>query len=523
MSVINNFILFLFLLLLLFYLTTLSDKRDIYIFSICVLIIIYIIYKNNISENFVDYTTIQIDETITDIASNLIIYLTVFNQKSIDGKSIDWNDISLVSTNKKDCLKGPKNFNFSSVPVFNKINGVYLGNNRLIGPYCNELGINFSDKFSILLAVKHGNLLSNTLNEIELIKLYANSGNNNGLSLFIKVDTINNVNNVQTGNLLIKYIDKDPILCKIDKDHDSINLDKDILSFYFIIKDSDNIRVLYLSEKSNVINQIVKINISTTDITFSNKELVVNRFLNWNASIFNFGLYNTAITDDLVGTTYSHIMTEYIKNKDPLVNKLVPQYNSIVDYLNSTKKCPFDKVTCDSCGDIQDWTNKNLYNLSSTNKNCKTGIATYCLNNSKNPLCVCWDSSNTMFNDPICVSIRDNYSGKISNKLDELNEDDLLYIKNKYNINDKCNKDIIKSENNYPIPIIEEDIPIELDFKYTPVVLNKIANNEKIYDLNDYLNNKYNIKNNTIDPLSTFVREDSNKTNFFDNFYSFMS
>lgn len=517
-----NIFLVLFLILLFIYLYFFkNNKRDLYIISVSIIIILYLIYKNkNNNENFIDYYPINIEESIDKISSNLIIYLTVFNSKSIDGKTKNWNDISLMSNNKKDCIKGPKNFSFDSMPIVNKINGVYLGNNRLIGPYCNELGINFSDRFTILLTCKHGNLLSNTNNEIELIKLYGNSTNNNVMSLFIQTKTINNDNNVQTGNLLFNYIDQQILPCKIDSTHDYINLDKDVLSFYFIIKDSDNIRILYLSEKSNAINQILKINISTNDITFSNKEIVINRLLNWNASVFNFALYNTSISDDTVGSMYTHIMDEYIKNKDPTINKILPEYNNIVDYLNNTKKCKLDKLTCDNCNSITDWSTTDIVDLSNSTKKCRLAVNNYCSANINNDLCACWNSKNTIFNDPLCVSIREKFSGNYNNKLDSLSDEDLEYIKNKYNLG-KC--DIKKDTTNDIIDnvIDNTNLPIELDFKYTPIVLDKLNAdiNSNNFKLNNYLNNKTNIKNNSIDPVSKFV-DTTDNNNFFNNFYA---
>lgn len=477
--------------------------RSKYIIFISIISLYLILFYNiNTCEKFIDNSIIQLEEIIDDISSDLIVYLTVFNKKSIDDNDKNiWYNLSTKDLSKT-CITGPSNFKFDSKPVFSKINGVYLGNNRIIGPYCNELSVKFSDKFTIMFSCKHGNLLSNTSNEIELIKMYANSPNNNAFSLFIKADSIDNKNNVQTGQLLFKYIDQDPISCIIDSNHEYINLDKDILSIYFIIKDSDNIRILYLNETSNVIYQLCKINIQNNNITFSNKEFVINRFVNWNASLYNFSLYNTAITDDLVGTIYTHTMIEYIKNKDPLVNTLVPKYNNMIDYLNSLKKCPFDKNTCSSCDDILDWSSVNAYNLKSTNKTCKETINKFCIANPNNLFCNCWDSTNNMYKDPICVSIRENYSGNISNKLDNLNPDDIDYIKSKYNIiQQECftNKPVINDNNN-------KISTNTLDFRFIPVVMddNNYGDMPVSFDVNDYLNGKVNIKNDSVKPTSTF-------------------
>jgi len=379
------------------------------------------------------YTRIDSEEDISDIQTRLCIYLTVFNKKSFNDMGKVWYNIANIKQDGTCPDTDNSKFNFDLVPAFNRVSGFYLGNNRIIGPLSNALDIQFHNTYSIALVCKHGNLLVDNKNqEIELLKLYANSPNNNGLSIFIEKGSIHNDNNTQVGALLLQYADHTPYECLVDKDHNFINLDKDVLTFYFIIKDTDNVRVLMMTEGSTTIYLLLKFTITNTDVTFSNKELLINRLLNWNSTIFNLAIYDKALSDESVSNFYSHIMNEYLKNLDPNFNTMLTQYNDSISLIQSLLKCPYNKTVASQCSSVKSWCDVNQ--IMNAPLQCRKSINDYCANNTANPLCKCWDTSSSLYNTDNCRIYRSIFSGEKTASFEGLTAEDLEYIKNKYGL-----------------------------------------------------------------------------------------
>lgn len=379
------------------------------------------------------YKKMDSEEDILDIQTRLNVYLTVFNKTSFNNMGKIWYNIANIKHDGTCADSDNSKFNFELSPVFSRTNGIYLGNNRIIGPLSNALNIQFHNTYTIVIACKHGNLLVDNKNEeIELVKLYANSPNNNAITMYIKKGTLHTDNNTQVGTLMLQYSDNPPYECKVDREHDFINLDKDALTFYFIVKDTDNVRVLMMAEGSSTIHLILKFNISNIDVTFSNKELILNRLLNWNATIYNFAIYDRALIDEQVTTFYSHVITEYIKNLDPNFNEMLSQYNDSIGIIQALLKCPYDKTVCANCSSVKSWSDTNQVMNSSIQ--CRKSINDYCANNTANPLCKCWDTSSVIYNTDNCRLYRSIFSGEKNASFEALNPEDLEYIKNKYGL-----------------------------------------------------------------------------------------
>lgn len=395
-------------------------------------------YKEHFSnidvENVLEkYKQMDLEEDISDIQNKLVVYLTVFNKTSFNNMGKTWNNIAKIKTDGTCDAGDNSSFTFEMAPVFSRRNGLYLGNNRMVGPLSSAIGIQFHNTFTIVFACKHGNLLVDHQNsEIELIKLYANSPNNNGLSLFIQKGSVQNDNNTQTGTLMLQYANTDPHICKVDKDHSYINFDKDILTFYYIVKDTDNVRVLMMNENSNVIVQILKFTITNTDINFSNKEIVINRLLNWNGNMFNTAVYDRALSDEQVSNFYTHCMNEYLKNIDPNFIKMLDQYNDTLRVLRDLLKCPYDKTVCEACQSVTKWS--DITQVLSSPLQCKKSINDFCANNTINPLCKCWDTSSSIYKTENCRIYRSIFSGERTSAFESLTAEDLDYIKNKYGL-----------------------------------------------------------------------------------------
>ena len=406
---------------------------------------------------------LELEENIKDIKPGLVFYTTSFNNSSYTGYGKNWLNIARLTSASKasgsgsgnvatpppttaspsseKCETDAKSLDFEITPNYSRKTGFYLSNNRLVGPMSNNLGIQFHNTYTIVVVAKYGNMLVNNKNdEIELIKLYANSPNNNGLSLFIKANSITNVNNVQMGALMFQYASMPPTQCLISQNDDLIRLSRDELVFYFIIKDVDHVKIVMMTDGSHEPIQLVKFNVSPEDITFSNKEFVINRLLNWNANIYNFGIYNTALTNDDVAGFHNHVMEEYMKNIDTSFGEVLNKYNTTLDYLTNMLKCPYDAKTCEACGSITNWLDPSQLMLASPE--CKQAVNSSCSTNTKENMCKCWDRSLPSYNTEPCRIYRSIFGDKEANFLQYLSFADIEFIKKKYKLIsfDECPK-----------------------------------------------------------------------------------
>lgn len=422
---------------------------------------LYMKQKQNepqIQEHYID--SISTEEVISEIQTDLAVYLTTYNIKSYEEQSgKTWSNIASMKSDGNVADTNIASFTFAKDPIFSRNTGFYLGNNSITGPFCNTLNIKFHNTYSIILACKHGNLINaNDESDIELVKLYANSSNNNGLSLFIDGTSLTNNNNIQQGSLMVQYADMEPVKCLYNPNDTLIALDKGILTFYIIIKDIDRLRILTMNEKANTIHEIASIVIPNSDITFSNKEFMINRFSNWNTNIISLGIYKINISNEMMSNYYKHTINNYVTTLDPSYNNAIEKYNTVATQLTNIISCPFDKATCDKCVDVKKWYgNQDVLNASN---DCKKMINTFCINNPTHPNCSCWDPTNAIFSNATCKSYRMIFSGDNSGiKTDIINglsDSDIEYIKEKYASN--FTKDQEEEKN-----VVDEDDSKEYD------------------------------------------------------------
>lgn len=346
------------------------------------------------------------EENIKPISKNLLLYYTTFNSLSYTPNTKEWRNIIDTTKSKSGELQCNSSLYFDLLPSFSKVLGFTLGPNKLTGPFSNTLGINFRGQYSVVMAFKHGNLQNDTTQygKIEMLKLWANSPNNNGLSLYIEPGSLQFVNNTQFGKMMFQYTDYSPVHCKISKDDDLIPIEANILCFVFIVKLDDKVRVMYMTERSNNVNTLAEFNVATTDVTFSNKEMAINRFGNWNSNLFNLGIYSTALTDVAITNTYQHIKNLYTSTNDPSYKPVVNKYNETIDKLNKYISCPFDKKTCTACDGVKEW--NDISQVITAPAKCRKAISAFCAQNTTHPFCKCWDKKHNSFSTASCKALK---------------------------------------------------------------------------------------------------------------------
>jgi hypothetical protein len=243
------------------------------------------------------------------------------------------------------------------------------------------------------------------------------------------------------------------------------------------VKDKDNVRIVYLSEKTDKLTTLASFTAPATDITFSNKEMFINRFKNWNANLYNLAIFKTGLSDVDISTFYAHVKGLHSKFADPKFKEIVKQYNTLVDQL----KCPFDKQLCDSCAEVSDWT--DMLQVMKASKACKTAIAAYCQKNPKASFCKCWDVDSVTYAEEACTNIRGIISDNLKCSFESLDKDQLQAIKTKYNLVE--NKDVPK----LPEQLVEYDDEYTFDkikIKYAEdetVPMDKIPMNKPLAPL----------------------------------------
>ena len=383
------------------------------------------------------FNKIQIQEDVTDLNKSCVLYTTGFTDKS-------YNPTNTDLTLWKSAINAEHNLKFNNPPLFSNENGFYLGNNTITGPDCNKLGIDFMSVYTILIVCKHGNLPDSNANDIELLKLYATSENSpNGLTLSIKANTLTNVNNVQVGSLQLAYADQPASPCLVHNSSDSlINFDRDVLTFYFLVKENTTFKIKTITEANPSIVKVFEYQPNNSNVTFANNNMRINRLANWNANIYTFAVFNQGLTDDDITQTYNHIMVEYMKYRDPSFKNVIMTYNNTVDTIQNITKCPFNSTVCNNCQMVHKWYDIN--NVMSSSQQCKTSINDFCTSNKNNPWCQCWDPSNA---NPQACKLFKGIFGTNSSYLDHLTEAELAEIKKKYGLLDNAACEIVVNNN----------------------------------------------------------------------------
>lgn len=390
-------------------------------------------FANEADENaLASLSPINDDEDIDGIYQNLVYYFTSFNQNAYTSGTKEWKTLTDPTPYLPADCRVQNTMSFSTVPNFSSTSGFVLGANRVEGPFSNNLGIDFNGSYTIVLVFKNGELLNDATktDEVELLKLYANSPNNNGLALYYQAGSLQKENNVQMGKLMFQFASSQPTPCVSSPNNSLFTIEKDVLSFVFIVKNKENVRIVYLSEKNDTLTTLANLTAPTTDVTFSNKEMFINRFKNWNANLYNISIFNKGLADAEIGSFYSRVKGLYSKFTDPNFKSMVIQYNALIEQM----KCPFNKTLCASCPEITDWT--DMLQIMQASKPCKAAIAAYCSENPKASFCKCWNPQSPSYSEESCKNVRGLIEGNLTCSIDKLSKKQLQEIKKLYKLTD---------------------------------------------------------------------------------------
>lgn len=359
-------------------------------------------------EGFKNDKKTQLKEDYSPIAQSLVQYFTIYDDSSYkEGKQV-WQGI-VKNKKQPDC---DTRLIFSKTPTFFLQNGISLGDNIVTGPLSNTLGIKFGKPFTICLAFTFGQLTWADDGNIELIKTYANTSNNNGFTLYIPRSSINTTGGANFGSLFFQFADNTPLACTLGTKEQKTNFPINTLCFLIIVRTNDKVRILYMNEKEDKINELASLPLSATDATFSNKECNINSQGNWNANLINIAMYDNNLDDIAVLKYYMYVKELYTKYNNPAYLETLAKLQEAQDKADALRACPFPIPVCKSCSTIKDWSNMN--DILNAPQLCKKEIGNFCSKNPQHEFCYCWDKSNPKYDSQTCQLMRAMFLGNTS-------------------------------------------------------------------------------------------------------------
>jgi hypothetical protein len=357
--------------------------------------------KEQFAEQFTAGTIYN--ENVATISNGLVLYTSAFSNNSYSGTGREWTNL-IVPTKTNTCTTTLPNLNFTQVPSFTKLNGFYLGPNAIIGPMSFQMGFVANESFTICFTIKF-DAFSKTAptKDIEILKLYGNTMNNNGISLFMKPDYVME-NEIIKASMVLGFGD-----LLFDLKINSINTTYTYI--FFIVKNALKLsvyafpNVAEISSTSSLKLTLLNTDIdSSTDVLLSNKEMMINRNQNLMAHIYNFGVFNKALMEFNINDVYVHIQKEIQKNNQMLIdfNKKLADLQAVID---KSKQCPYDQTVCDACVAVTDWTDMTNVLFNASNE-CLDKINKFCIANPTHNKCTCWNPANIMSKTEACKTYK---------------------------------------------------------------------------------------------------------------------
>ena len=341
----------------------------------------------------------------------MVVHVTCFDPASyVPANGKTWQNTAnvVVAKNKDDqtaCVHGKRDFMFSKSPTFSNKDGFTLGPNAITGPYSHELGVRCDQAMSIVTMVQlTGDLPAEGSPEVSVFKLFANTPNNNGLTLTIGGGT--RIDGLIKGKLRLQLGNRAAIPC--DKNGAYTVFDPTHHYVIAVVKDYGKLKVLLVDIDMDTYDRKVLLDTivgpQDGNIALSNVDMTINQGGNWNGRIFTFVMYSKALDDRDVTHFYDMYKTQFLEF-DPAYQDMKRR----LDDATKIKSCPFDATTCASCGGTKDWT--NFGDMAGSGTSCLRAIDRYCTLNPSHAKCSCWSTSNPEYGTS-CMAYRSAFDSR---------------------------------------------------------------------------------------------------------------
>lgn len=324
----------------------------------------------------------------------LRFYFTVFDPRSYPAVgSKAWFDLA-KHANNLECT-------FARIPNilnFNVQNGLYLGDNAVMGPLSSDLGIN-SGAFTVFMLVRIQDLVPDNT-PIDILRLYGNSQDNNALT--IRLSEVSRSNVIQTAKLCIK-VGGSPnwFYAKINENL-NIPFDSQVVYMFAVVCQHSNIEVFMSTSLDIHMKSVMKYEISST-VAMSNKPMELNPSKNFNAYIKAFGGYDAALLPGELDVISEHMFMQEKKQDKAYMEEKTKAANMEMK-MKALAECPYDTGTCAKCDSIKDWSTPKALMDASTE--CLAEIDRFCSKNPTHDLCNCWNNKHKDFASKKCENFR---------------------------------------------------------------------------------------------------------------------
>lgn len=383
------------------------------------------------------------NEDLRDVLfdGTLTLYYSNFSKDSIPEEDKTWRNISpyipkdrMHTLNCQHLAYDKSHLEFVEIPYSNRNTGIELLTNKITGPPSHLLGLQGRGTFSVFIVLKFNGFSTNNTVEYDIFRLFGNNVSNNGISLVI--ESLPKSKDSKYVNMVLKvvYGAQNPIHIKY-KDGDTFPFELTKTYMFVLSKTNKSVSltvhdVTKSATQESVYRLIDNVELENPNLHLSNKEMVINSSGNLNAYIHAFGVYNMFIMEE--SALHQHMHLELQKASESFF-KEARQILAFQNELDLIASCPYDENVCKECSDVKDWT--VIENILKASPDCRTAIDKYCMQNTGNPKCFCWNPQNS--NTTECKS----YINIFKSDLELINPDSIepsviQRIKSKHNL---CN------------------------------------------------------------------------------------
>lgn len=305
-------------------------------------------------------------------------------------------------------------------------NGLFLGDNMVIGPLTSDMGIN-SGAYTLFFMFRPDNLMYSF--DMVAFKLYGNTADNNALS--IRFSDVDRSQVIQTCKMSVKVGSGDYLYC-IQDGNERMPFEKKVTYFFAVVMYHSAVEVHMSTsiDPTYATQQIMRRDLNGS-VNPSNKALEINSTKNWNAYLKTFGGYDVPLKPADLNAISMHMFMQE-KNQDKAFSEFKSKAESLEQVVMKMKQCPMDVDTCAACNTVN-WDQGHSF-IASADEKCLTAVNAYCTKNSELPMCFCWNEKFAGYKTRRCENLRRFASGAETYDINNLDIQTLAKIIAKYQL-----------------------------------------------------------------------------------------
>ena len=360
--------------------------------------------------------------------NSLSFYFSVFNTKSYVPPNTMMYDIvpAPPGQGKQRMLSFTRT---PSVIDSDVRNGLFLGDNMMMGPLSSEMRIN-SGSYTLFFMCRFDNLAQDA--DMIALKIYGNNTRDNN-ALTLKFSNVDRSNVMQTCKVSVRVGgDMDFFSSTIDN-KDRLPFDKHLTYFFAIVMYHSSVEIHMSTslDKAFKTTRILQKDI-VGSVVLSNKEMEINPSKNWNVYLKTFGGYDSPLRPDDLDKISTHLFLQD-KNLDKIFYEYKMQAKILEQNFRDNMKCKLDAATCDACSKQVRWDQPQSLMVHAED-NCLKAINSYCLANPGQYMCACWNRGSVSYSTKRCENLRNWMAGNVTHDITKLDDKTLKDIMKQYEL-----------------------------------------------------------------------------------------